>query len=98
MKELRFIIYSIPMLNLPAALTLARISHLNKSTAPGLLPRLLALIALCLLAVTALASWIFLWVSAHNYPGGTAMVRLHQLVAPEEVAVVHIENSNLEPS
>ncbi|XP_064400610.1 dol-P-Man:Man(7)GlcNAc(2)-PP-Dol alpha-1,6-mannosyltransferase-like [Halichondria panicea] len=75
-KELRFIVYAIPLLNLVIAMGMANI-WLNRSKLPHFAP-LLVLSTLCL---SLGASLCLLAISRHNYPGGVAFTRLHELMA-----------------
>jgi alpha-1,6-mannosyltransferase len=73
-KELRFVIYSIPLWNLISAVGLVRLYHnFNK----GRLYQLAAVGAVGLLFLSVVASSGFLYVSAHNYPAGHALNLLH---------------------
>ncbi|XP_064606670.1 dol-P-Man:Man(7)GlcNAc(2)-PP-Dol alpha-1,6-mannosyltransferase-like isoform X2 [Liolophura sinensis] len=75
-KELRFIIYTFPVLNIAASCAMSRI-WLNRSKTP--LQWVTAHLVACHLFVNVFISVCFLYVSSHNYPGGVAMHRLHEL-------------------
>merc|ERR1711976_783576 len=53
--------------------------------------RLFALIAVGHLLANALFSIFMLYISSHNYPGGTAMMKLHQLENPQTRVNLHID-------
>eukprot|EP00038_Savillea_parva_P012988 m.208217 g.208217 ORF g.208217 m.208217 type:complete len:507 (-) comp24064_c0_seq1:219-1739(-) len=73
-KELRFIIYVFPVLNLAAAVGLARLWRLQWRVAP-----LLRLAAMGALGVTLATTIMFSTASSLNYPGGVALQRVHNL-------------------
>eukprot|EP00092_Neocalanus_flemingeri_P013136 GFUD01014155.1.p1 GENE.GFUD01014155.1~~GFUD01014155.1.p1 ORF type:complete len:506 (-),score=179.88 GFUD01014155.1:83-1600(-) len=75
-KELRFIIYTFPVLNTAAGATAARL-WINRSKSS--LSRLISLALLGHLVLNLLASSTLLYVSSLNYPGGQAIRTLHQL-------------------
>ena len=75
-KELRFIIYTFPVLNTAAAITAARF-WLNRSK--SFFSGLISLALLGHLLINLLASSTLLYVSSLNYPGGQAIRLLHQL-------------------
>jgi len=77
-KELRFIIYTFPVLNTAAGASAARLWN-NRSK--SLLSRLISLALLGHLLLNLLASSSLLYVSSLNYPGGQAIRSLHQLEA-----------------
>lgn len=88
-KELRFIIYVFPILNVAAA----RACHFlwegrDKSTSR----QLLAVGSALHLVGNVVFTTFLLTISANNYPGGVAVQKLHQIV-PQDVNVsVHIDN------
>ena len=89
-KELRFIIYVFPLLNVVAAEACKRFWEASKSK-PSIMRRLFALIAVGHLLANALFSIFMLYISSHNYPGGTAMMKLHQLENPQTRVNLHID-------
>jgi alpha-1,6-mannosyltransferase len=89
-KELRFIIYSFPVLALPAAVFCARI-WINKSK--SVIRFLLALAIIGHLAANGLYSLASLYASSSNYPGGSALSHLqykHRFMRDKPVSV-HID-------
>nr|XP_054749982.1 dol-P-Man:Man(7)GlcNAc(2)-PP-Dol alpha-1,6-mannosyltransferase-like [Lytechinus pictus] len=88
-KELRFIIYVIPMLNVGAAATIANIFRNVQKSA---FMKILALGVLGHFAVNIIATALMLGVSHYNYPGGDVMHQIHQLVPPNADNVhIHID-------
>jgi len=90
-KELRFILYTFPVLNTAAAASAARFW---KNRSKSLVSRLFCLGLIGHLVINFLISGTLLYVSSLNYPGGEAIRRLHQLEADkEDVGVtVHLDN------
>lgn len=85
-KELRFIFYVFPILNLAAATGIVRFfRHIAKGNC------FLGVVAVGLLLSSLMFSQGFLYVSHHNYPGGHAFDRLHQLVPASSTVHVHID-------
>ncbi|KAK7490863.1 hypothetical protein BaRGS_00017919 [Batillaria attramentaria] len=87
-KELRFIIYALPVFNTAAACGAANIW---RKRAKSLVRMLLAWGLIGLLFVNTVASGIFLYVSHLNYPGGDAMSALHRLEQKRTDVSVHID-------
>ncbi|KAI9584906.1 probable Dol-P-Man:Man(7)GlcNAc(2)-PP-Dol alpha-1,6-mannosyltransferase isoform X1 [Glossina fuscipes] len=88
-KELRFIIYVLPVFNLTAAATCARF-WLNASK--SLIHKFLAFCAGGHLLLNILMTLFLLTVSSTNYPGGAALSRLHSLEPEFSNVTVHIAN------
>uniref|UniRef100_A0A1A9UFH2 Mannosyltransferase n=1 Tax=Glossina austeni TaxID=7395 RepID=A0A1A9UFH2_GLOAU len=88
-KELRFIIYVLPVFNLTAATTCARF-WLNASK--SLIHKFLAFCAGGHLLLNILMTLFLLTVSSTNYPGGAALNRLHSLESEFSNVTVHIAN------
>ncbi|XP_060568303.1 probable Dol-P-Man:Man(7)GlcNAc(2)-PP-Dol alpha-1,6-mannosyltransferase [Ruditapes philippinarum] len=87
-KELRFIIYVIPVCNTAVAEALHKLwINRNKSV----LRKLLAFGALLHICGNILTSGIFLYTSYQNYPGGEALRRFHEIEAPTSAIHVHID-------
>jgi len=87
-KELRFVWYTIPLINVVAAVGLNRILN-NKTKSFG--NRMAYLLALLGLLGSMLATWFLLGISSMNYPGGFALQKLHSLEGPASTAHVHID-------
>lgn len=87
-KEMRFIIYVFPILNVAVACVLSKAwKNRKKSLKSGLFA---AFMVLHLLGNIFFTSYI-LYLSHHNYPGGNAILRLHQLEHPSSDVHVHID-------
>ncbi|KAL8618808.1 hypothetical protein ACOMHN_000236 [Nucella lapillus] len=87
-KELRFIVYTFPVLNTAAAVAAAALwRNRGKSLFQGL--KAAGLVAL--LAGNAVATSLLLRLSHLNYPGGQAMAALHQLRQDRTDVNVHID-------
>ena len=89
-KELRFIIYVFPMLNIVAAEACKRLLE-NATKKSGIFRKLLALTAILHLFANAIFSIFMLYISSHNYPGGEAMMKLHQIEPFDKPLNVHID-------
>ncbi|XP_043271991.1 probable Dol-P-Man:Man(7)GlcNAc(2)-PP-Dol alpha-1,6-mannosyltransferase isoform X2 [Venturia canescens] len=88
-KELRFIIYVFPLLNVSAAAVCHRIWENRGKSAWN------SFLALCILGhltLNAIFSMFLLCVAGSNYPGGLAIARLHRLERESNIPVsVHID-------
>ncbi|XP_034192570.2 alg12 alpha-1,6-mannosyltransferase isoform X1 [Osmia lignaria lignaria] len=85
-KELRFIVYVFPLLNVSAAVVCHRIWE-NRAKSPW--NGFLALIIIGHLVLNALFSMFLLCVAGSNYPGGLAIAKLHRL-EKDSVNPVHV--------
>ncbi|KAG2260511.1 hypothetical protein Bca52824_079805 [Brassica carinata] len=80
-KELRFIISSVPMLNLSAAVAASRIYKNRNKT----IWKLANVVMLALFAISAGCTVFTFMASCNNYPSGYALKRLHQISHPANV-------------
>jgi len=87
-KELRFIIYTFPVLNTAAAVTVNRIWI---SRHKSLIGQLLGLAVIGHLGVNLLMTSGLLYISSLNYPGGEAIRTLHVLSRDESYVSVHLD-------
>ncbi|KAG1670071.1 Dol-P-Man:Man(7)GlcNAc(2)-PP-Dol alpha-1,6-mannosyltransferase [Nymphon striatum] len=88
-KELRFIIYTIPMLNLVAA---AACNYLWQNRNKTFLRKVIAIGAACHLLLNISTTVLLLYISHWNYPGGSGLYQLHKLEQQQSGVVVHIDN------
>ncbi|VDO95180.1 unnamed protein product [Heligmosomoides polygyrus] len=91
-KELRFIIYAFPLINISAAVFCARM-YINREKSLG---RRLLYIGCCLhIVANLLATAAFLYAGARNYPGGDAIAHLQwtQRVDEHKPISVYIDNA-----
>ncbi|EKG22265.1 GPI mannosyltransferase [Macrophomina phaseolina MS6] len=92
-KEWRFIIYIIPALTACAS---ASAGWISVRYTKARIYRLASYALLASVAFSALASALLLAISAENYPGGVALVRLHHIAALRDANAprikVHLDN------
>ncbi|XP_074645311.1 dol-P-Man:Man(7)GlcNAc(2)-PP-Dol alpha-1,6-mannosyltransferase-like isoform X2 [Tubulanus polymorphus] len=88
-KELRFIVYVFPILNVAVASACTRL-YLNRRK--SLIHSLMALGSCSHVIFNSFAVGIFIFVSHYNYPGGEALVRLQKLEPTDLRVNVHIDN------
>ncbi|XP_022299232.2 dol-P-Man:Man(7)GlcNAc(2)-PP-Dol alpha-1,6-mannosyltransferase-like isoform X2 [Crassostrea virginica] len=87
-KELRFIIYVVPVFNAVAA---AGVAKMWANRSKSWFKRLVAMAAASHIVGNIMCTTVFLFVSHQNYPGGLAMQRLHQLEKPYIAVNLHID-------
>lgn len=91
-KELRFIIYVIPVLNVIAAKGLVNYERHRGYGGQGAFKKIVLFGIYCHLVVNLIISLGFLYVSSLNYPGGVALAKLHELESVSNHVNVHIDN------
>ncbi|XP_029637679.1 probable Dol-P-Man:Man(7)GlcNAc(2)-PP-Dol alpha-1,6-mannosyltransferase [Octopus sinensis] len=87
-KELRFIIYVFPLLNLAAA---AFINKIWRNRKKSVMYRVFSAGIVLHLLANAVFTCAFLYLSHKNYPGGDAIDKLHNLEDPTSDVHVHID-------
>ncbi|KAK8376581.1 hypothetical protein O3P69_009892 [Scylla paramamosain] len=88
-KELRFIMYIFPILNAAAAKA-CHFFWMGREKSGS--RQLVAIGCVVHLVVNSAFTTLLLTISANNYPGGTAMMRLHKMVPADTNVYVHIDN------
>ncbi|KAI3413689.1 hypothetical protein GPALN_011173 [Globodera pallida] len=89
-KELRFVLYAVPLFNTAAAVFCAWIWKKARSS---WVLRVIAFLVVMHLAINAILTASFVYASAQNYPGGLALVRLqhqHRFLRNKHITV-HID-------
>ncbi|XP_045583564.2 dol-P-Man:Man(7)GlcNAc(2)-PP-Dol alpha-1,6-mannosyltransferase isoform X1 [Procambarus clarkii] len=88
-KELRFIIYVFPVLNIAAA----RACHFFwEGREKSGTRQLLAIGCVLHLLINVAFTTLLLTISANNYPGGAAIHKLHQIIPQDAKVHIHIDN------
>lgn len=87
-KELRFVIYVIPVFNIVGA---GACDIIWKNRGKSFVSSLLSVGILFHLVLNGVISTGFVFVSRQNYPGGTALMELHQMESPLAPVNVHID-------
>ncbi|CAF3678989.1 unnamed protein product [Rotaria sp. Silwood1] len=85
-KELRFIIYTFPILNIPIAQACSSLYQMRKRWSI-----ILKLFVLSLLTINLVQTSISLSASHYNYPGANALFTLHTYRKYQPTATVHID-------
>lgn len=90
-KELRFIIYVVPLLNVAAAEACKRLYKAGTSGGSSFLMKVVSLGAVCHVMVNASLTVGMLYISRQNYPGGHALDLFHHGLPTTTTAHVHID-------
>ncbi|KAG7164864.1 Dol-P-Man:Man(7)GlcNAc(2)-PP-Dol alpha-1-6-mannosyltransferase-like [Homarus americanus] len=88
-KELRFIIYVFPILNVAAARACQFFWEGREKSGTR---QLLAIGCALHLLVNVAFTTLLLTISANNYPGGAAIYKLHQVIPQDANVHIHIDN------
>ncbi|GMH40751.1 hypothetical protein BSKO_08655 [Bryopsis sp. KO-2023] len=83
-KEVRFLFPVLPLFNIAASTAFTRILINRKKSMRKFITCCLSMLSI---AIMAGASGAMLWASIHNYPGGTALQRLHEIEGYSNVFV-----------
>jgi alpha-1,6-mannosyltransferase len=83
-KELRFILYAVPIFTMVASVGFAHVWVHDRT--------LFIHVSICVVMATAMATAGFGYVSMHNYPGGHALMHLHQSRA-QYPGLIHMDTS-----
>lgn len=76
-KELRFIIYTVPLFNVVAANAL---SNMHNRYYKDIIGKISYIVMVLLLVISGVCCFVFLVPSYYNYPGGFALAKLHDMV------------------
>jgi len=88
-KELRFVIYVLPLLNIPIA---RAADYLWTNRKKSFRRHIASVVLLACLGGNLALSALSFWASYYNYPGGAALKHLHSLEDPESGGVsVHLD-------
>ena len=86
-KEWRFIFYTVPILNAIASIGVSNYFKSKQGFQKSLTKK-----ALYLITIAIAATSIFMaYVSHYNYPGGNAMMRMHEMIDQNQYCSVHID-------
>ncbi|KAK6639570.1 hypothetical protein RUM43_007843 [Polyplax serrata] len=88
-KELRFIIYAFPLLNVSVASACQRAWENRQKSK---IQKLMALGFTGHIILNCCFTIFLLMIARVNYPGGVAMAKIHRLASPNENVTLHIDN------